>query len=76
MVTLDPDQVKLEQSEHIKDDPPLQAAEFCQELRTKTCKLKHLDINTNRCALETVLPGVLARLGFLYVFLCPFVFVC
>ena len=39
----------------------VQATEFCRELRKKGSKLQHLDVNTNKTALDTVLPHILAR---------------
>ena len=39
----------------------VQATEFCRELRKKRSKLQHLDVNTNKMALDTVLPHILAR---------------
>lgn len=37
-----------------------QATEFCRELKKKGSKLQHLDVNTNKMALDTVLPHILA----------------
>ena len=39
----------------------IQATEFCRELKKKGSKLQHLDVNTNKMALDTVLPHILAR---------------